>query len=390
LAIDLGSSSKKYGLFRGETEVVRVRIEKNDATQLNVTMSRGQKDEHSQWPAEDYPHAIKRVLEWLVDEKLVANLAEIETVGLRIVAPGQKFAVHQPIDTAFISALRQAALTAPLHITAVLDELSELKEQLPHARLMAASDSAFHTTLPQPARRYAIPEALAQRYDLYRTGYHGLSIESVLRQLRTQLSNLPKRIIVCHLGSGASISAILDGQSVDTSMGMTPLEGVPMATRVGDVDAGIILALLGRGEFNSDELGRILTEESGLKALSGTTGDIKQLLIKRTQGDQAATLAIDIFCYRIRKYIGAYAVALGGLDALILTGTISERSAVIRAQICEPLAWLGVQLDSKKNEAVNEQTGGFIEQTGSAIRIAMFPTNELAEIARIIPRQESI
>ena len=384
LIIDLGSSSKKYALYEGAVELARIRIEKDSATQLAVIITQSGKEERTQWSVEEYRHALKRVLELLVDQKLVSSLAKIDSVGIRVVAPGKRFAKHQPIDAAFISELRKAAFVAPLHIASVLDEVSNLKEQLPHARLMAVSDSAFHADLPEKARRYAIPESIAKKHDLYRTGYHGLSISSVLKQLKEQLGNLPKRIVVCHLGSGVSITAVSDGKSLDTSMGMTPLEGVPMATRVGDIDPGIILSLLGHGDFNSDELRRLLTEDSGLKALSGTTGDMKRLLEDKTRGDQAAALAVDIFCYRIQKYIGAYTAVLGGIDALILTGTISERSPEIRSQICEPLGWLGTNLDNAKNAAIKERIGGQIEQADSSVKIFILPTNELAEIARVL------
>ena len=386
LAVDLGSSSKKYGLYRDGVAVAQVRVEKGDSAHLAVSVVRGDQYGVLEWPAEDYRHASKRVVEWLVDEKLVLNPTGITSVGMRIVAPGKQFAANHVIDAPFIAALRKAAFVSPLHVASVLDELSTLRDIVPHATFMAVSDSAFHTTLPDVARRYAIPEFIAKKHELYRTGYHGLSVQSVLRQLERELGHLPKRVVVCHLGSGASVTAVQGGKSVDTSMGFTPLAGLPMATRVGDIDPGIILSLLGHGDYNSDELRRVLTEDSGLKALSSTTGDMKLLLEKSAQGDAAASFAVESFCYHVRQYIGAYAATLGGLDALVLTGTICERSSVIRSAICKPLGWLEVTLHESKNTGVNERQGGRIELSGSQVYVAMFPTNELAEIARAVAK----
>ncbi len=356
LVVNLGSSSVRYGLFKGERELARVHLEQ----------------------AESPPGSLDHWLAQLSSERILQSRQEIASVVIRVVAPSRRFANHQVIDETFVDDLRSVLVTVSNHGQAVLAEIKQIRELLPEAELIAASDSAFHTTLPERARRYAIPESIAAGRDLYRVGYHGLSLASVIRQLTSELGSVPHRTVICHLGAGVSVTALLDGTSVDTSMGYTPLEGIPMRTRVGDLDPGVLLALLteskdfhrhlgGEQPVSSEvrenitdvtELRRILTEESGLAALSGSTGDMKELLARRGQGDKAAAFAIDVFCYKVRKSVGASAAALGGLDALFLTGTIAERSKQIVQEIGAPLAWLGVTAE-------------------------VIPTDELGELARI-------
>lgn len=377
LVIDLGSSSKKYALFAGQRELARCRVERSGDEELEVTLERDAVTSQKQWPNNDYRSALWRFASWCVAEKLIESTGQIVSATIRIVAPGKRFALHQIVTPSFIDDLRHVRWAAPLHIDAVLAELELLATCLGELPVLAASDSAFHATMPERARRYALPRALTEGLGLQRTGYHGLSLSSIVRQLSVG-QPMPKRAVVCHLGAGVSVTALFDGKSVDTSMGMTPLEGAVMSTRVGDIDPGILLMLLGEGANSRGHLGgerpvssevkeritdvselsKILTERSGLLALSGSSADMKTLLEKRREGDEAAALAIDIFCYKIRKYIGSYAVALGGLDALILTGTIAERSDEIVSEITEPLTWLGAT-------------------------VQVIPTDELAEMARI-------
>lgn len=357
LVIDLGSSSKKFALFSGQRELTGCHVERSGDEAVAATFKRDLQVVEESWHSSDYQSALWKFASWCVKERLIESTAQIEAAIIRIVAPGRGFAAHQVITPSFINELQRVRWAAPLHIDAVLAELELIDMCFGDLPLLAASDSAFHAELPQRARRYALPKVWTEGLSLERTGYHGLSLRSIVRQL-SERGPIPEKVIVCHLGAGVSITALLDGKSVDTSMGMTPLEGAVMSTRIGDVDPGVIVALMQNKVTTVEELSQTLTERSGLLALSGTSADMKTLLEKRREGDEDAALAIDIFCYRIRKYIGSYAAALGGLDALVLTGTIAERANEIVNEITEPLEWLGATAQ-------------------------VIPTDELTEMARI-------
>jgi acetate kinase len=382
LAVAVGSSSKRYALYEGSEQRARVAVERGSGTQLVVTVQSGtQTEPELSWPSSHYPDAAHRVLHLLADTGAIESFRDIATVGVRVVAPGAHFARHEAVTGAYLDALRRATVHAPLHIPATVEELEELWRLLPRAELVAASDSAFHATLPDVARRYAIPADLAEKHGIERTGYHGLSIASVLRRLPEIAGQLPQRVVVCHLGSGASVTAIQTGESVDTSMGLTPLEGLPMNTRVGDIDPGALLNLL--ADHSPAELRTILTSESGLMALSGTTGDMKTLLERRAD-DPAARFAVDAFTYRVRKYIGAYAAALGGIDTLVFTGAIGERSAAIRKEIVGPLRHLGLSIDSRKNAGATGERACAVSSVAASALVTVIPTDELGEIARVV------
>lgn len=382
LAVAVGSSSKRYALYQGTEQRARVEVERGSSTQLVVSTSSGtQTEPEPTWPGSHYPDTAHRVLHLLTDTGAIESFRDIATVGVRVVAPGAHFVRHEAVTDAYLDALRRAAAHAPLHIPATIEELEELRRLLPRAELVAASDSAFHTTLPDVARRYAIPADLAEKHGIERTGYHGLSIASVLRRLPEIAGQLPQRVVVCHLGSGASVTAVQAGESIDTSMGLTPLEGLPMNTRVGDIDPGALLSLL--ADHSPAELRTILTSESGLAALSGTTGDMKTLLERRAN-DPAARFAVDAFTYRVRKYIGAYAAALGGIDTLVFTGAIGERSAAIRKEIVSPLRYLGLSIDSRKNAGANGERACAVSSVAASALVAVIPTDELGEIARVV------
>lgn len=353
LAVAPGSSSTKYALVAEGVEQKRVEIKRDESGGT------------------------------FLDTGLISEPSAIQAVGLRVVAPGQDFATHKRIDEPYAVKLRAVAHRSPLHVPPVLDELTALQRLLPHAPVVAASDSAFHATLPERAWRYAIPTALAEPSGIRRTGYHGLSVASVMRRAKTMVTGSLERVIVCHLGSGVSITAVQASQSIDTSMGFTPLAGVPMGTRVGDIDPGALLALLDSAALDSVALQTVLTEQSGLAALSEQTGDVKTLLALRSSGNERAAFALETFLYRIQSYVGAYVATLGGLDALLLTGAISEGSAALRAELCGPLGVFGVTLDEAKNSGIDPLTGGSISEEHVPVTVAVIPTDELGEIARI-------
>ncbi len=345
---NIGSASKKYALYSGETRLLEAHLE-HDADGYLATITTGSGVNEEKISREQFDQAAAFVLGHL------KNHPAATAIGIRVVAPGSYFTVHRRIDDEYLARLARAQDFAPLHVGATLAEILELKKIFPETLLIGASDSAFHAAMPAAARRYALPEPLVKEYELYRYGYHGLSIGSVVQKLTGLPGGIPQRTIVCHLGSGSSVTALRNGTSVDTSMGYSPLEGLPMATRSGSIDPGIVILLAEKLSLPPREIEKKLNSDSGLLGLSGLSADIRQLLKAEKKGSEAAKLALDLFAYRVRTAIGAYAAALGGVDALIFTGTVGERSAVMRERITEGLEFLKLSLATRTN---NNMLGG--------------------------------
>ncbi len=295
---------------------------------------------------------------------------KIDAIGCRVVHGGKTFSEPVVVDDKVLEQIQALSDLAPLHNPLAVAVIREAQRVAP---VVAAFDTAFHRTLPPHAAQYAVPSYLGVR----RYGFHGISYAYVSRRLES-LAGAGKRTIICHLGNGASVCAIRDGVSVDTSMGLTPMEGLVMGTRSGDIDPGAILYLMRSGKSEKD-IDDILNHRSGLLALSGTSGDVRELEKRAAGGDARAEASLDAFAYRVTKYIGAYAAALGGVDVLAFTAGIGERSAAVRAKICSPLGFLGITLDDAANRAqsTDERRVG----TGS-VDVWVVPTNEELEIAR--------
>jgi acetate kinase len=270
--------------------------------------------------------------------------------------------------------LRACVHFAPLHIPAALSLIEAVEKAYSGVPQFACFDTVFHATMPELASRYALAREL---YDegMRRYGFHGLSYESIVRQLGTEL---PRRAVIAHLGNGASLAAVSDGRSIDTSMGLTPTGGIPMGTRSGDLDPGVVLYLTRQKKLHADALESLLNHEAGLKALSRGHSDMRDLEKAAEQGDEAAQQAIDIFCYDIRKFVASYAAALEGLDMLVFTGGIGEKSAVVRASVCNALHFLGVHLDG----AANEKNAPTISTAQSVVRVRVIKSEEDLQIAR--------
>ena len=379
LAVNTGSASRKYALYENGEEVFRAHLEREDG-KFVAGFRFADKEEKNDITEADYKDAVNFILEKAEELEILKDRKEIEKTGVRVVAPGKYFYTHPQIDEDYLHRLKEIEGVAPLHITPVLEELDALIDALPETILISVSDGEFHSTMPEVSYAYAIPRDVADKYGIRRFGYHGTSVRSVLREAEKLMGNLPEKIIVCHLGSGASITAVKDGKSFDTTMGLTPLEGLVMGTRVGDIDPGALIYLGEKLGLVYEELGDYLNRQCGLLALSGKTADVRELLELESRGDEGAKLALDVFIYRIKKYIGAFVAGMGGLDALIFTATIGERSHIIRGRIVDGLEVLGLRLDETKNTAiVSEQ--GFIDD-GDGARIAVIPADELGEIAK--------
>ncbi len=378
LAVNNGSSSKKYALYSEKNEVCRLNLEKTEGKFLfswggAIGVGRNEITE------EEYRDGVKFVLNFFLSKKFIKDPSEISAIGLRVVAPGEFFIENKIIDLEYEIKLKEVSERAPLHTGPIIAELQSLKLHLEGIPIYAVSDSAFHSTLSDVAREYSFPRQAANTFGLRRFGFHGISLMSTIEKLSDR-KELKDRVIVCHLGSGSSITALKDGKSVDTSMGFTPLEGLPMGTRIGDVDAGAVLELARKLQLSMDDLENYLNKECGLKGLSGGVADVKSLLRLQDEGDSSAKFALDYFIYRISKYIGSYCVALGGVDALVFTGAIGERSPVVRVKILRHLKFLGINFDESKNsENVGEDMD--ISSVDSTAKVWVLTANEMRQIA---------
>jgi acetate kinase len=308
----------------------------------------------------------------------------IDAVGHRIVHGGDRFYRPTLVDAEVRQAIRDLTELAPLHNPAGLAGIETGLNLLPHAPAVAVFDTAFHHDLPPQAALYALPPDLKANFPVRRYGFHGISYSYVSARLLHEMGReaVGTRLILCHLGNGASVCALRDGKSVDTSMGFTPLEGLVMGSRSGDVDPGLLLYLIHTGGYDATQLEELLNHRSGMLGLSGRSGDVRDLEQAASSGDARAEQALSSFAYRVRKYIGAYAAVLGGLDALAFTGGIGEHGAQMRARICEGLDYWGLKIDPNRNTAQHTSTPQQISTPDSKTPIWVVPTDEERLIAR--------
>lgn len=379
LIINPGSASRKCAFWRGSQEVARAHFEKENGGFV-VTLAFDSQETKISITSDQFEGATKYFFDFLVSKKIINNSDEINAIGVRVVAPGDYFLSHRFIDDAYIEHLRDAVEQAPLHIGPALKEIESIKNIFPAAMIVGVSDSAYHSTMVRPARHYALPKNTSESLGIYRYGYHGISAESVVRQSGVLFGNIPSKMVICHLGSGSSITAVRDGKSVDTSMGFTPLEGMIMATRIGDIDAGALLYLQKKLDMTPDALNEHLNSKCGLLGVSDKSSDIRELIELEKNGNADAALALEIFVHRVKKYIGAYASLLNGIDALVFTGTIGERSFIMRERICSDMDFLGINIDKQKNN-MTENRGGLINLDSSNVGVAIVMTDEMKEIA---------
>jgi acetate kinase len=337
----------------------------------------------------DHRAAVEYLLAWIVGDDSgveLGSLAEIGAVGHRVVHGGERFLHSVAIDDEVLRGIEDTIDLAPLHNPANLRGIAAVRAVLgPAVPQVAVFDTAFHHTLPERAYLYAIPYSLYRRHRVRRYGFHGTSHRYVSYRWR-QLTGTPReeeRIITVHLGNGCSACAIVGGESVDTSMGFTPLEGLVMGTRSGDVDPAVLDYVAGKEGLSLAEVESLLNKQSGLLGISGLTNDMRELLAEAAEhDDRRAWLAIEIFCYRVRKYLGAYLAAMGGADAICFAGGIGENSAAIRTMVCEGMEWAGIRLDAAQNEATTGGAEGRVSAEGAHPEVWVIPTDEELLIAR--------
>ncbi len=388
LVLNCGSSSLRFKLYEMEGEEVLLEgiVERIGAVSSLVTVQvAGRKRERHGINAPDHGAALNYVLQLLQtrEELPVRSLKDIGAVGHRVVHGGERFAESVRIDEEVIEAIREAFDLAPLHNPANLKGILAAMKLLPDTPHVAVFDTAFHQTLPPEAYLYAIPTRLYRRHRIRKYGFHGTSHYYISRRLY-KIADIPaeaSKVITLHLGNGASATAIRNGESVDTSMGLTPLPGLVMGTRSGDIDPSVIFYLVEKEEMSLAEVHSLLNRYSGLLGMSGYAADMRDLLEEAERGDFRCQMAIEVFCYRARSYIGQYMAVLNGCDALVFSGGIGEHAPVIRRKICADLSSLGITLDETRNhEAVGREMK--ISTEDSPVQVWVIPTNEELVIAR--------
>lgn len=386
LVINCGSSSIKYQLINREERKVLAKGLLEKIGEINSSQAHriGGKVVKKQDEVANYEEGLKSILALLLDEErgVIKDASEISVVGHRVVHGGEDFFHSVLIDDEVIKTIKSYISLAPLHNPPNLAGIKAARSLFPDVPQVAVFDTAFHQTLPEKAFLYALPYQYYEKYKIRRYGFHGTShryiAERAAKVLKKPLKEL--KIITCHLGNGCSITAIDKGKSIDTSMGFTPLEGLVMGTRCGDVDAAAVLFLMEKENFTTAQMDNLLNKQSGLLGISGISNDLREVQKWVVKGNQRAKLALEVFAYRIKKYIGAYSAVLGGLDALIFSAGIGENEVNIRDKICQGLEFLGVYLDKKKNRA-GSKASRFISTESSPAKILVIPTNEEEMIA---------
>jgi acetate kinase len=385
LVLNCGSSSIKYQLFEMPSRKVLAKgmVERIGDSQAAMIHQEGSDKQRQSITAADHDRAMEAILQKLMHKTSDVPSAEepIGAVGHRVVHGGEEFTGSVLINDAVIASIETTAQLAPLHNPPNLTGIRAALHALPDAPQVACFDTAFHTTIPQVAYMYALPYDLYEKLGVRRYGFHGTSHRYVARRAAELLGRHKYDIncITCHLGNGSSITAVREGKSVDTSMGLTPLEGLVMGTRCGDIDPAILFHLAQNG-YDLKSLNDLCNKKSGVLGISGCSNDMRTLVDEANGGNRRALLAIDMFCYRIKKYIGAYYATLGHLDAIVFTGGIGENASLVREKICGGLEELGIKLDPQRNNHASNEVRR-IETEGGRVAILVIPTDEEGVIA---------
>lgn len=388
LVINAGSSSLKYQLYdmKDESVLAAGRVERIGMDSSILIHEPHHTDEITEVSEIlDHTIAIRKVLDKLTDAKVgvVKTINEIEAVGHRVVHGGESFSNSVLVDSEVKTEIRRLFDLAPLHNPAHMMGIKAVETNLPDVPQAVVFDTAFHQTMPQKAYMYAIPKVLYKKHKVRRYGFHGTS-HNYVSQRAAEVVGRPVedlKIITCHIGNGGSLTAVEGGKSIDTSMGMTPLEGLMMGTRSGDLDPAIVPFTMMKEDLTVNEVNSMLNKHSGLLAISGLSSDMREITDAMAEGEPNATLAFDMYVYRLRKYIGAYAAAMDGVDVIVFTAGVGENSIVIREATCEKLTFLGVEIDPELNK-IRSKEPRLISTPNSKVQVLVVPTNEELMIAR--------
>lgn len=387
--VNSGSSSIKYQLFRWPAAqpvcsglVERLGLPDSVITHTVFGADAEPQPQQLTRPLPDHAAGLREVVGLLTaaDSGVIQDPADIHVIGHRVVHGGEKFAATTLIDEAVKAEIKRLFALAPLHNPANYLGIEVCEQLFPQARQVAVFDTAFHQTLPEYAFRYALPAALYHQHGIRVYGFHGTSHQYVAGQAAAYLQNPEARIVTVHLGNGCSMAAVRAGRCLDTSMGFGPLSGLVMGTRSGDLDPSVIFYLTTQLGYSVDQVSALLNKQSGMLGLAGHS-DMRDVGAAVAAGDREATLALQLYAYRIRKYLGAYAAVLGGLDAVVFTAGVGENDVAVRRLACQGLEFLGVQVDEARN-AVRSRAPREISHAGAAVKVLVVPTNEELEIAR--------
>lgn len=388
LVINCGSSSLKYQLINSDSEEVLAKglCERIGIDGRLVYQKEGLDKEITEAPMPTHKEAIQMVLDALVNPKTgaVKSLAEIDAVGHRVVHGGEKFSDSVVITEEVIAQVEECNDLAPLHNPANIIGIRACQALMPNVPMVGVFDTAFHQTMPEKAYLYGLPYEYYEKYKVRRYGFHGTSHSFVSKEaasyLGMDLNN--SKIIVAHLGNGASVSAVLNGKCVDTSMGLTPLEGLVMGTRSGDIDPAIMEFIAKKENLDIEGVMEVLNKKSGVFGISGgLSSDFRDLTDAMNAGDKKAKIAMDVFSYRVAKYIGSYAAAMNGVDDIVFTAGIGENDDYVREEVCKYLGYLGVDFDSEVNKGLRGKEAELTKE-GSKVKVFVIPTNEELAIAR--------
>lgn len=387
LVLNCGSSSIKYALYDMDSKTVmtsggaeRVGL---DGAFVKVKLANGEKKKVMH-DIPEHTEGVKFIFSLLTDPEIgvIKDLKEIDAVGHRMVHGGEKFNKSVLLTEEVLKVFEECTDLAPLHNPANLKGVRAVQELMPGLPQVGVFDTAFHQTMPKEAYMYAVPYELYEKYGVRRYGFHGTSHRYVSQRVCEFLGVKPegKKIITCHIGNGASIAAVKDGKCIDTSMGLTPLEGLMMGTRSGDIDGGAITFIQKKLGLDADGMSNLLNKKSGMLGITGISSDMREIDAACEEGNERAKLAIEMYNYRIRKYIGAYAAAMDGCDIIVFTAGVGENQASMREKVCEGLSFMGVKIDVEKNSGIHGEEA-VISTPDSKVTVVVIPTDEELMIA---------
>lgn len=386
LVVNAGSSSLKYQLIEMDNESVLAKgVCERIGQQGSVLVHRGKGEEvRIQGAMPTHSEAIKMVLDALVDKNygVISDMKEIAAVGHRVLHGGVIFKESALVTDETLKQIESNIDLGPLHMPPNIMGIKACRAAMPHAPQVAVFDTTFHATMPDYAYMYAIPYDDYKNFKIRKYGFHGTSHLFVSGEAAKLMGRKDFKLVVCHLGNGASVSAVKDGKCVDTSMGLTPLEGLVMGTRSGDIDPAVIEYLMDKKGMDIHEATNYLNKKSGVLGVSGVSSDFRDLVAAMNDGNDRARLAIDMFSYRVKKYIGSYAAAMGGLDCVAFTGGIGEHTEIVREKVMNGLEFLGIDFDYDKNNNVPRGEIALLTKPASKVKVYIIPTNEELVIAR--------
>ena len=386
LVVNCGSSSLKFQFIDSEKEEV---LAKGVCERIGIdgTLTYAKEGHAKETVDKDMPthtEAIRYVLDALMDSSkgVIKSLSEVDAVGHRVVHGGEKFTSSVLIDDAVIDYIKECSDLAPLHNPANLIGIEACKKIMPDVPMVAVFDTAFHQTMPKKAYLYGLPYEYYEDYKIRKYGFHGTSHSFVSKRLLQIIGkeNADSKVIICHLGNGSSITAVQNGKSVDTSMGFTPLDGLIMGTRSGSIDPAVVQYIAGKKDYTIDEVLNVLNKQSGVEGISGVSSDFRDLDAASMEGNERATVALDMFTYRAAQYIGSYVAAMNGVDAIAFTAGIGENNFKVRKAICDYLGYLGITIDEQANAVRGEEIR--LSTEDSKVAVYVIPTNEELAIAR--------